>query len=144
MKAVNMSWITLLVCLFVPILGIASEKDKRGCDLAKYAKAEGAKENFEKFHKRLKTIVENDNREELAEIIKFPLKSKRVGAGLINSKDEFLPVFDRVITEHHKQVIEKQPLDQLFCNYQGVMFGRGEWWVSSNNPEKEWRIIAIN
>jgi hypothetical protein len=48
----------------------------------------------------------------------------------ILTPDAFIAQFDRIVTPHIAEVIEKQKYKDLFVNYQGAMFGSGEVWIA--------------
>jgi hypothetical protein len=88
------------------------------------------------FVKDLQYIVANDNREEVAKMIRYPLTST------IKTEADFLASYDKIITPKVKDALAKANLRQLFRNYKGVMIGNGDIWIAQE--EKEFKIIAIN
>ncbi len=88
------------------------------------------------FVKDLQYMVANENKEEIAKLIRYPLNST------IKTNSDFLSNYDKIITPKVKEALAKANLKQLFRNYKGVMIGDGDIWIAQE--EKDFKIIAIN
>jgi hypothetical protein len=98
------------------------------------------------FFKDIKTAIETDNREWLANNISWPLvvSLKRV-KGWIENKNEFLKYYDQIVTAKVKTAVRKQKPEELFKNYQGVMIGNGDIWFSEQYaPRTQTKICAYS
>ena len=48
----------------------------------------------------------------------------------------FVASYDKIVTPHIADVIEKQKYENLFVNYQGAMLGSGEIWIAGICKDK--------
>lgn len=82
----------------------------------------------------------------LAENVAFPIT---VSGKTYANKDEFVAAdWDSILTDEFFDVIENESCENLFCNYQGIMLGNGEVWISeplnASNESQGLKVIAIN
>lgn len=118
-----------------------------------YGKRYGVPEGdqaVEDFVTQIQSYVINNNKEELAEQIAYPINIKVNGkvAG-IQTKDDFISKYDQIINANFKQVISNTVTKYLFANYQGIMFGNGKYnlWISevvTTGVPSKLMIISIN
>ncbi len=98
---------------------------------------------FKQFLKYLKVLVKNNNRNEIARFIDYPvLQAKRTTRNIKNEND-FVNNYDKLFNEKVKSALENQKLNQIFRNYQGAMVGGGQLWFEET-PDGEFKVIAIN
>jgi len=132
----------VLFVLCMAHAAVASEPDKFA--------ANGLNENAVKvFFHRLQVDVRDGDKQDLSEIVSYPLKVRGDKSTLtVHSKDEFVRRYHEIITPDVRSVVLCQGFDDLFVNYQGMMIGRGTLWfgdVSSSESEKSTlKIITIN
>lgn len=88
------------------------------------------------FVKDLQYIVAAGNKEEVANMVRYPLNAS------IRTKADFLANYDSIITPKVKEALAKANLRQLFRNYKGVMIGSGDIWIAQE--DEHFKIIAIN
>lgn len=74
--------------------------------------------------------VQEDRREDVLEMIRFPRKVMIPGhTVIVNSPEEFLPYYDEIFTEEFKAQLDVDVSENLNCNYMGVWLGDGEVWM---------------
>jgi hypothetical protein len=78
-------------------------------------------------------------------MVHFPIKITAAGKPLVlRSKDQLLKNYDVAFDSKVKGFIAKQQFAELFCNWQGIMIGRGEVWINTVGKSSRLRIITIN
>lgn len=82
----------------------------------------------------------------LADNIAFPIT---VGDRSYANKDEFVAAdWSSILSAEFFESIENESCENLFCNYQGIMLGNGEVWISepldASNKSMGLKVIAIN
>jgi len=92
--------------------------------------------NFKLFLKRVQLLVLNDEKEQLAKFIKYPLGRS------IKSEAEFIKNYDRIFTKDAKLSIAKINFSQIFRNSKGAMSEEGRVWFQQEVDE--FKIIAVN
>ncbi len=67
----------------------------------------------------------------VAALVSYPIKVTMGGSKrTIKSPQAFVAKYDSIITPAIAAAVQDQKWDDLFVNYQGVMLGRGEVWIS--------------
>jgi hypothetical protein len=107
---------------------------------------------FEKFFLQLQAAVAANDRSRVADHILYPLRVngwtdefKGKGTVQIATKPELLDNYDEIFTSRVKDAITKQKIRDLFVNWQGVMVGNGEAWLSVSEKEpRRYGIFAVN
>ena len=124
-----------------PPISPISTKIGSHCDL----RVAGIKsmEPLKAFLADLQKALSNDDIETLANMISFPLRQP-IG---IKTKEDFIQNYEKIFTAEVKEVVQKQKFKDLFCNYQGVMIGDGEVWMSAlayGQDEVTIKITTVN
>jgi len=108
-------------------------------------------EDVEKFVSKIQGYIINNNKEQIADYITYPITVKINGkATVIKTRAEFIKNYSLIFNSNYKQVISKAYTKYLFANWQGVMFGEGQYnmWiydsVISNGGVSKLMISAIN
>jgi hypothetical protein len=101
-----------------------------------------------KFHDAficLQHAIEKHDAAAVAALVSYPItvNPKANKAMRIRTPQAFVASYDKVITPHIAEVIEKQKYDELFVNYQGAMFGSGEVWLTGICKDKECKQTDI-
>jgi hypothetical protein len=105
-----------------------------------------------KFHAFMTTVqqdVATHNAADLATLLRYPFKSTIKGKEVsIKIPTDFIQNYDNIITPAVAETIKNQRYEDLFVNYQGVMFGNGELWIAAICRDKscaqsDLRIITI-
>ena len=143
-------WVVLGLCLWLAggssILQAAPAPNR-------YAVAgiENAAE-FEKTFADVQAAVAANARSKVADHILYPLRvngwtDEVKGKGAVNfdTRQEVLDNYDEIFTPQVKAALAKQKVAELFVNWQGVMVGNGEIWLSvSEKTPRRYGIIAVN
>jgi hypothetical protein len=99
----------------------------------------------EEFLKDLQHFVAADDRTHVAELVRFPIRITVSGKPLtLRSKNQLLKYYNIAFDPKVKGFIAKQRFSDLFCNWQGIMIGRGEIWINTTGKSSRLRIITIN
>ncbi len=89
--------------------------------------------DVERFLVDLQHSVALDDRIHIAGMIRFPIKILVDSKPLtLHDKQDFLKYYDVAMDSRVKGFIRKQKFSEFFCNWQGIMIGRGEIWINSN------------
>jgi hypothetical protein len=100
----------------------------------------------EKFAVIFKDAVCSENKYLAASLISYPITVHLDGTVkcIINNKDTFMRLFDRIFYPPFKQKIQSARTTGMFVNWQGVMLGsNGEIWIAAvegNTP----LVVAVN
>ncbi len=119
---------------------VAESEHSSGCDLAEADFDE--KESFLKFFPKLKEVAKKPEADKFVALMLFPLKVNRAKTEIIKDEKEFKSRFSSIMTTKILKVISDQKLEDLSCQYQGVMFGNGELWVQKKQGKVG--ISALN
>ncbi|MEZ5057320.1 MAG: hypothetical protein R2879_09830 [Saprospiraceae bacterium] len=92
------------------------------------------KAGFEKFRTDL---VANDKKEEIAGLIRFPIKR-------VKTKEEFLNQYNMIFNEGTKAYIMASNVNQIYRNQLGAMIAGGKIWFTPANNEYGFQIVTIN
>lgn len=77
-----------------------------------------------------KAVIDHDAAG-VAALVSFPIGVKLDGkTTIVRTPKAFIRDYDRIITPAIAGAIQQQKYGDLFINYQGVMFGRGEVWIN--------------
>jgi len=101
--------------------------------------------SVEQFLGDLQHSVAVDDRAHVAEMVRFPISItvERKPVTLRN-RDQLLKYYNVAFDAKVRGFIAKQKISGLFCNWRGIMIGRGEIWISTSGRPSRLRIIAIN
>jgi hypothetical protein len=118
----------------------------------RYAVAVGtlSDQDVENFASKIQGYVINDDKQQLAEVIAYPINVKiNDKVTKIQNKDDFIKSYDKIFHSNYKQAISNASTKYMFANWQGVMFGEGLYnvWineVTSTEGSSKLMITAIN
>lgn len=97
------------------------------------------------FLQELQTAVARNERAHVASLIKFPITIEIEGQRTkLSSRKQFLKYYDVAFDAKVKGFIAQQKFDSLFCDWKGIMIGRGEIWINAIGNPAILKIIAIN
>ncbi|MBV5337424.1 MAG: hypothetical protein J0653_05585, partial [Deltaproteobacteria bacterium] len=93
-----------------------------------------------------------DDRGKVADFILLPLRvngwldeSQGKISRQFTSRQEVLDNYPEIFTPQVQAAIKKQKNDKLYANWQGVMVGNGEVWLSAAvKPPLRYGIFAVN
>lgn len=94
-------------------------------------------EDFKNFFANFEQLVKEDQKFDIAELIRYPMNG-------IKDQADFVERYDQIFTEEVKTAVIQQDVEKMFKNYQGVMVGNGEIWFSAIGGKNEYWITAIN
>jgi len=125
---------------------VADEYGKR------YAVALSTKsdKDVEEFVSKIQSYVVNDNKQQLAEQIQYPINVKIDGKVVkIENKDSFIKNYKQIFYSNYKKVISSAFTKYLFVNWKGIMFGENEYniWINeetANGSNPKLMITGIN
>jgi hypothetical protein len=91
----------------------------------------GSHEAYHKFLTDLQHAVAARDRNQIAGMVSYPLKTRIAGTRVSLAKpQQFLAHFDELLPQKSLDAISAQTFAGLFANSQGVMIGSGEVWFS--------------
>ena len=107
---------------------------------------------FEKAFAGLQAAIAANDRSRVADHVLYPLRVngwqddlKGKGTFQFETKQELLDNYDEIFTSRVKAAITQQKKADLFVNWQGVMVGKGEAWLSVSGKEpRRYGIFAVN
>lgn len=106
------------------------------------------KETFVRFHNELRTAITRRDIAATALLVRFPLTINFYDGSSIslNNLTAFQSRFAEVFSPTVSSAILKQKLNNIFCNYNGIMYGRGEVWVEAvdTRGKGRYRLTTIN
>jgi hypothetical protein len=101
--------------------------------------------SVEQFLPGLQHSVAVDDRAHVVEMVGFPIKITVEGKSrTLRNKNQLLEYYNVAFDAKVRGFIAKQKVSDLFCNWQGIMIGRGEIWINTVSGSSRLRIIAIN
>ncbi|MDW2799509.1 hypothetical protein RZO55_18200 [Clostridium boliviensis] len=102
-------------------------------------------EDIEKFAKKIKEYIIENNKQDFAELIDYPINIKiNEKKTIINSAEEFEKKYDDIINSDFKHVLSKAYTKYLDSNPTGIMLANGKIWINYINDKEGLRIFAIN
>ena len=131
--------LSIVVCFAVlgPLQKVKGQDD--ACIRA-YGKA-----SVEQFLSDLQHSVAVDDRAHIVEMVQFPISIMVEGKPMaLRNKNQLLKYYEIAFDAKVKGFIAKQRVSDLFCNWKGIMIGRGEIWINTVGKSSALRIIAIN
>ena len=133
-RILSIGWVLVLAAL-----GPLANGQDDSC-IRMYGKA-----GVEQFLLDLQHSVAADDRVHVVEMIHFPISIRVAGKWMtLRGKDQLLKYYDTAFDKKVKGFIAKQKFSELFCNWKGIMIGRGEIWINTSGTSSSLRIIAIN
>jgi hypothetical protein len=95
------------------------------------------------FLSKLQIQAKKRDPKSFGDLIVFPVRVVHKGSlKKIQTLSEFNQLASEVITANVMDVILNQKMDEIFCNYQGIMLGDGEVWFAKVKGKTG--IITIN
>ena len=98
---------------------------------------------LEGFFPYLKTLLKKEQKEEIAELIKYPLilNEDTPFEETIRNSDEFTARFDELFPEKFRMELYNTPDDEIFTSWMGVGFGKGLLFLSPGEKENSWQVL---
>ncbi|MGO4221258.1 hypothetical protein AB4Y64_05320 [Lysobacter sp. TAF61] len=86
---------------------------------------------YEPFIRTFQTAVVNSDKATVAAMVHYPFGATIDGRNhVIKDPTAFVAQYDKVFTPDIVQVVKDQQYADLFVNYKGIMFGRGQVWIN--------------
>ncbi len=86
---------------------------------------------YETAIKSLQQGVKDKDAKAVAALVDYPISVKIDGKDMeIKSEKDFVAHYDAIFTPAIAKVVEDQKYEDLFVNYQGIMFGDGQVWIN--------------
>jgi hypothetical protein len=85
------------------------------------------------FFNEIKTTIAKGDKRAVSKLISYPTTVNLKGEPnqIIRDRAEFESHYDDIINDRVIKVVRSQAYEDLFVNWRGVMFGRGEIWFSA-------------
>ncbi len=91
----------------------------------------GSHDNYVKVITGFQNAVKTHDTAAAAALVDYPISVKINGKDTnIKSASEFVQNYDAIMTKEITNAVVNQNLDDLFVNWQGVMFGDGQVWIT--------------
>jgi hypothetical protein len=101
--------------------------------------------SVEQFLTDLQHSVAVDDRAHIVEMVHFPITIAVGGKPVtLRNKNQLLKYYEVAFDAKVKGFIAKQKVSDLFCNWKGIMIGRGEVWTNTAGKSSQLRIVTIN
>lgn len=141
-QRLRLALLPLLACLFGAAAHSQATRIGSGCDLA--AVGENGKSGFLAFDKELRSALSTHDVGAVALLVNYPLRvGDDRGRYFIPDAASLQGRFDDIFTPAVRDVILKQSLDGIFCKSGGIMYGRGEIWVTATGQHR-YAIETVN
>lgn len=112
------------------------------CDLSVVGVS--SKETFVAFDRELRAALKSGDAVAIAFLVRFPLRLNHADGSVtsLNNARALQTHFAELFPGPVVAAILAEPSDQLFCTYDGVMYGSGRLWVRSKDDT--FRIEVVN
>ena len=130
MTRIRTAVLAACVALAIPFSSAAFAQDAKTTNKA-IDDALGNHAQYETAIKTLQQGVKNKDAKAVAALVNYPISVKISGKDTeIKSEKDFVTHYDAIITPKIAKVVEDQKYEDLFVNYQGIMFGDGQVWIN--------------
>lgn len=101
--------------------------------------------DVEAYVSRIQSLVTKGDKKQLVEEVSYPIKVniKGVKTEILN-KEEFIKRYDEIFHNKYKEAISNAFTKYMFVNWQGIMFGEGNYNMWINEIDSMLKITAIN
>ncbi|TGE38832.1 hypothetical protein E4K67_04975 [Desulfosporosinus fructosivorans] len=104
-------------------------------------------QDVENFAGRIQSYLVNENKEQLAEQVVYPITVKIDDkVTKIQNNADFIKNYDQIFYPKYRQVITNAYTKYLFANWQGIMLGEGIYniWINEVKPTASDSKLIIN
>lgn len=107
-------------------------------------------QNVENFVSEIQSDVIHDRKEQLAEVVVYPIHVKMNGKETtLQNQDDFIKNYDKVFYPNFKQILSHAFTKYMFANWRGIMFGTdlNNIWINEvilKNGTSKLMIASIN
>ena len=107
---------------------------------------------FEAAFSALQAAVAANDKGKVADSVFLPLRvsgwtdeNSNKSSLQVSSRQELMDKYDEIFTAQVKEAFARQKIAELFVNWQGVMVGKGEVWLSvSDRTPVRYGILSVN
>lgn len=94
-----------------------------------------SKEAFLQFDREFRHALAVQDPVEIAFLVRFPLRVNEPGRGSnsINGPGALQSRYAEAFAPEVRSVVRNQKLEEIFCNFSGIMYGQGTVWVYPTN-----------
>lgn len=104
-----------------------------------------SKEEIEDFAKKVVELIQNDESQDLAEIIQYPLNINLDEQKIyVKDKDTFLEKYNLIFNDKFKLQIKDAYTKDIWGNSVGFIIGNGDIWFANDSSDGKLKIIVIN
>ena len=146
LPAIAPAILLIMICSIPSLLEAQAGASQRACGGSSTVDILGAKTatSARAFLDQLQAALQSNNKEQVAEMISYPLLVLRSGKRTrIRQKQAFVTNYGLIVTAPVRDAVLHQTAQCLFGNSSGAMIGNGEVWFSEQAPD-QWKIITIN
>lgn len=98
----------------------------------------GNADKYERVFNALQRGVAANDRAAVAALMRYPVRVSMDGkTAKVANAAAFQRDYDRIVTPALAKLIAEQKFDTLFVNWQGVMLGQGEVWLTGICPDND-------
>jgi len=107
-------------------------------------------QDVETFVSNVQSYIKNDNKQQLSELISYPINVKINGkVKKIENKEAFVENYSSIVNSDFKKAMVNTYTKYLFANSKGIMFGEGSYnvWINeikASDNNSQLLITAIN
>jgi hypothetical protein len=102
-------------------------------------------QDVEKYVSKIQGYIFNDNKEQLAKLVKYPITVNiNNKATKIENKEAFVKHYDQIFNSAFKQAISNAYTKYLFANSKGIMFGEDMYNMWITESDSQLVIFSIN
>lgn len=99
---------------------------------------------FNLFINTLKIAIEKDDAKTVASMVHYPIKVGVQGnVKRITSPKQLISLYSKVFTQFYKNLV-LNGFSKITVMSHGIMLGDGSLWMSTDEKNEKWKIIAIN
>jgi len=111
------------------------------------SQGDGAHERFKPFIQNFQKAVTEGDKKAVADVVSYPIVVDIGGKKTtVRKPEDFVRDYDRIMTPEIVDAVKQQKYADLMANSQGIMFHRGEIWISGickDNSCKSYDIRVI-
>lgn len=126
---------------------VASAQDAAVNAAIDQTQGDNAHERFEPFIRSFQKAVAEGDKVAVADMVSYPISVDIGGKkAIVRKPEEFVRDYERIMTPDIVDAVKQQKYADLMANSQGVMFHRGEIWISGickDNSCKSYDIRVI-
>lgn len=101
-----------------------------------YHFGEGASKRYEPFIRAFRDAVQQNDPVKISTFIQYPISIEFDNEKIeLHSTKDFIKYYSRIFTPQMRATVMNTAYEDLFSNWQGVMFGHGAVWIAEIFPD---------